>query len=204
MITELMKLIFEQAKNETPNNTKTGLSKHISKKIEENDKSKIFSYKTFTRYYDKYIMGKEGVIGQPQTEIIEELCRYIGYDNYQDFVSKNKSRVSMTESYDFVNRKTVEFKTNRKLITKIGGKTFVANKALISLATFVVLFISYFSNDWYKRSNDFSMKEYYKNAESEKFIKEKGMFENARSTFTDTSYFVRQDELRVLAYEQNE
>jgi len=208
MIVELIKLTFEQAKNETPNTTKTGLSKHISKKLEENDNSKIFSYKTFTRYYDKYIGGKEGVIDQPQTEIVEELCKYIGYESYEDFVSKNKpkreAKMSVVQENDIIDNESISFKANRKLITKIEGNTVVSNKALISFTILIVIFMSYFNNDWNRADNDFSLQEYYEKSEREEFIKEKVMFENARSTFRDTNYFARENKLPVLAYEKSE
>lgn len=206
MITELIKLVFEQAKNETPNITKTGLSKHISKKIEENNKSKIFSYKTFTRYYDKYIIEKEGVIDQPQTEIIEELCKYIGYDNYQDFVSKNNPKannlISVIQKENLIDQ-SITFKTNRKLITKIGN-TFISNKALIILIIFMTLFMSYFNSNWDSVNQDFSFKEYYKNSERQEFINEKGVFENTRNTFIDSSVVFKKNKIGVLAYEEKE
>lgn len=104
MVKQLVKLVFEQAKNETPNVSKTGLSKHISKKIEEKDISKIFSYKTFTRYYDKYVDGKKGVIENPQPEIIEELCKYLGYENYQDFVKQHKGKYENLFTIEKINK----------------------------------------------------------------------------------------------------
>jgi len=91
MVEELVKVVFEKSKEETPSTSKTGLARHISDKIDEKySGKKLISYKTLTRYYDKYIEGKEGVIEEPQSEIIERLCQYLGYTNYHDFVNQQK------------------------------------------------------------------------------------------------------------------
>ena len=153
MVKQLVKLVFEQAKNETPNVSKTGLSKHISKKIEENDNTKIFSYKTFTRYYDKYINDKEGVIDQPQVEIVEELCKYLGFKNYQEFVIQQKT---MCNENVFVNNEyktlDVELKpineSNELVDTVAAGRSFFSNKNFIKQVFFVSVLIFLFKSNW--------------------------------------------------------
>ncbi|GAA4278589.1 hypothetical protein [Aquimarina mytili] len=93
MIIKVVKLAFEKAKKETSNRSKTGLATHISKRIEKDYPDRVISYRTFTRYYEKYIEEKMGVIDEPQPDIIEYLCQYLGYEGYEDFVRKNKIKL---------------------------------------------------------------------------------------------------------------
>ena len=92
MILKVVRLAFEKAKKETPNKSKNGLSTHISNRIQEDHPERVISYKTLTRYYEKYIDGKTGVIDEPQPEIIEFLCEYLGYSGYADFVKKTRTK----------------------------------------------------------------------------------------------------------------
>lgn len=162
MIKEIVKLVFLQAAEETPNVSKTGLSKHISKKIEENNSRKIFSYKTFTRYYDKYILGKEGIIEHPQAEIIEELCKYLGYENYQDFVSRLK--VNYKEIF-FVSELTDIQDINVSPVLKTVkpkdlSDNFLLNKNLIKQVVLTVILIMCFQINWTDKECLFCVDDY--------------------------------------------
>lgn len=81
---------FKKAKNESLHVLKTPLSKHISSKIEKEYKACI-SEKTFVRYYDKYIEGKEKATGDPNRHILDLLCKYIGFENFVDFYNNDKN-----------------------------------------------------------------------------------------------------------------
>lgn len=166
MVKQLVKLVFEQAKNETPNVSKTGLSKHISKKIEENDSTKIFSYKTFTRYYDKYIKDKEGVIEQPQVEIVEELCKYLGFKNYQEFVIQQKmmcnKNVFVDKGYQTLDVELKPVNESKKLVNTIAaGKSFFSNKNFIKQVFFVSVLIFLFKNNWNQKETVLCSEHYY-------------------------------------------
>ncbi|MBQ0736477.1 hypothetical protein [Aquimarina celericrescens] len=129
MIDQIVKLVFEKAKKETPNTSKTGLATHISKKIEEDHPDRIISYKTLTRYYDKYLRNKDGVIDEPQPEIIEYLCQYLGYEGYEDFREK-------------YNRVQPESGGESK------GPTLPIKTIILTIALIIVIGLIYFGIDW--------------------------------------------------------
>lgn len=90
VIKKIVYAAFNKAKKESLLMLKTPLSKHISSKIEKEYKTCI-SEKTFIRYYDKYIGGREKATGEPNRHILDLLCKYIGYENFVDFYNKEKN-----------------------------------------------------------------------------------------------------------------
>ncbi len=129
MIDQIVKLVFEKAKKETPNTSKTGLATHISKKIEEDHPDRIISYKTLTRYYDKYLRNQDGVIDEPQPEIIEYLCQYLGYEGYEDFRKKYNT-----------------IKPESAGASK--GSTFLMRTIIFTIVFIVIIGLVYFGIDW--------------------------------------------------------
>lgn len=87
VLRQIVLFAFSKAKKETLQILKTPLSKHISHKIESDYKIYI-SEKTFIRYYDKFIEGKQEVSGNPNRKILDFLCKYIGFENLVDFYTK--------------------------------------------------------------------------------------------------------------------
>lgn len=77
----IVKEIFEKAKTESTSNSRYGLSRHIS------DKANLSS-RTLERAYSRYIKGDEKV-GKPIEDSINFFCKYLGYDNYEDYLNKN-------------------------------------------------------------------------------------------------------------------
>lgn len=195
MIKQIVRLAFEQATEETPNVSKTGLSKHISSKIEENDARKIFSYKTFTRYYDKYIEGKEGVINHPQPEIIEELCKYLGYENYQDCVSELKGVGHYQMSNDMPLE--VEFSASKPLAavahginTKEFADAFFLNKNLIKQLVLTVILILCFKVNWsFKEECDYCLGEHETKPSYHRTVYDEIMFKNTAKLLDSTYIF---------------
>lgn len=78
---------FKKAEEEYVNDKKYRLSEYISDQIEEENNIRITS-RTLVHYYEKYIDKKEG-IATPRHENIEHLCKFLGYDSYEDYVSEN-------------------------------------------------------------------------------------------------------------------
>lgn len=80
---------FEKAKEKCPKNSKYALSKYI-------EANTTLSSKTLERAYGKYII-KDGKKYELSTESINLLCKYLGYENYEDYATKNKGRTTQPE-----------------------------------------------------------------------------------------------------------
>lgn len=83
IIKQIVEAVFKKAKKETPSHTKNALSHHIANKFD----GKI-NYRTFERAYEKYIEGKN--IGAPKKGSIKFFCKYLGYEDYEDYITKNE------------------------------------------------------------------------------------------------------------------
>ncbi len=126
VIEQIIVLAFEKARKESLQTLKTPLSKHISSKIEHDFRIYI-SEKTFVRYYDKFIGGKENATGVPNRKILDFVCKYIGYDNFIDFYNKKeknenkKNKKKNGEELNFLslpNEKEINTLRNNKIIRK--------------------------------------------------------------------------------------
>jgi len=105
IVGKIVEEVFIKAKKEHASHSKFALSSHVSNETN-------LSAKTLERAYDKYINQKKKY-GVPQAESIDLLCKYLGYEDFRDYVKHN------TE-----NGVIVEPPTNgidkRKLIITIG------------------------------------------------------------------------------------
>ena len=87
---KLVREVFCKINEESTGDAKTTLSKLLSDKIEEQLNERI-SFKTLTRYYDKYIAKKSrGVIDEPLEYNLDLLSRFIGYKDFSDFRKKHR------------------------------------------------------------------------------------------------------------------
>lgn len=100
---------FKKAEEEYVNDRKYKLSEYISNKVEEVSKIRI-NLRTFVFYYEKYIEKKEG-IATPKHENIERLCIFLGYESYEDYVSKNYN-----EDMSPISQKTSNTGRNKTII----------------------------------------------------------------------------------------
>lgn len=73
--------VFQQAKKEHASHSKFGLSNHISNETD-------LSSRTLERAYDRYINNKQKY-GIPQAESIDLFCKYLGYEDFGDYVKRN-------------------------------------------------------------------------------------------------------------------
>ena len=74
--------IFIKAKKEHASHSKYALSNHISNETN-------LSARTLERAYDRYINQKIKY-GIPQAESIDLLCKYLGYQNFREYVKSNQ------------------------------------------------------------------------------------------------------------------
>jgi len=110
---EIKKLIiqaFEKARSESKRNSKPGWYAYIS----DNLKSTSPSERTMERYYKKYIDGKLDEIGQPKEDIIDEISKWLGYENFADFCRKN-----FQETNDEKEKKNIPQKEKKEIITEV-------------------------------------------------------------------------------------
>ncbi|VXC16308.1 hypothetical protein [Maribacter litoralis] len=82
IIKEIVEKVFEKAKTECPKHSRYALSNHIAEFTS-------ISAKTIERLYDKYL-EKRGSIGDQNEYTINDLCKYLGYNSYADYVKQNR------------------------------------------------------------------------------------------------------------------
>ena len=105
---------FKKAEEKCVNTKKYQLSEYISEQIEELSNVRITS-RTFVSYHKKYI-EKEGSVATPRHENIEYLCVFLGYDSYDDYVTKNyNDYISLPLSKKSTKNLTIEKKTTSVL-----------------------------------------------------------------------------------------
>lgn len=84
---KLIELVFEKAKEEIPNGSKSSIAAYISSLFEEK-----FGFskdeRTYVRYYKSLVEENEDYNIDDIT--LDHLCGYIGYKNFKDFREKNK------------------------------------------------------------------------------------------------------------------
>jgi len=95
---------FKKAENQCGNCTKHGLSSHLEK-VFTNDLKFSINKITFVRYYEKYIDNDKKNTSNPSSDLLNKVSEYLGYINYEDFVTKNcKEEISNTdEKFNSIN-----------------------------------------------------------------------------------------------------
>lgn len=97
--------VFEKAKMEHASHSKFALSNHISNETD-------LSARTLERAYDRYINHRIKY-GTPQAESIDLFCKYLGYEDFRDYVKSNPSN-------DVIEEPPINGIYNRKLIIITG------------------------------------------------------------------------------------
>lgn len=80
-VKEIVEKVFEKAKETSVNDSKNALCNHVADSCN-------LSYKTLERLYGKYI-EKNGENSKQSENTVDELCRYLGYLSYADYLGKN-------------------------------------------------------------------------------------------------------------------
>ena len=112
IIKEIVKKVFHKAKTECPKHSRYALSNHIAE-------STTVSSKTIERLYNKYLEEK-GRGGEQNEHTINDLCKYLGFESYADYVKQNSNRKT---SIDVNNG---EKKKNWKVLAAVSIITVVA------------------------------------------------------------------------------
>jgi hypothetical protein len=88
-IEEIVRKVYVKAKKSCVSHKNNALANHVEDEIFKNHKKNI-SYRTIERAFDKYIDGKH--VGSPIAESVDLFCKFLGYENYSDYISKTKRR----------------------------------------------------------------------------------------------------------------
>lgn len=87
IIKGIVEEVFQKAKTECSKHSKNALSNHIAE-------STSISAKTIERLYNKYL-EKKGIVGEQNEHTINDLCKYLNFDSYGDYVKQNpKGKIS--------------------------------------------------------------------------------------------------------------
>ena len=105
IIKEIVEKVFQKAKAECPKHSKYALSNYIAD-------STSLSSRTLERLYDKYLENKD-VVGEQYEHTINDLCQYLNFESYADYV---KQRGSANENTD---KEVQKRKKNWKVVVLI-------------------------------------------------------------------------------------
>lgn len=88
IIKEIVEKVFQKARAECPKHSKYALSNYISE-------STSISSRTLERLHDKYLKNKD-VVGEQLEHTINDLCQYLNFESYADYVRQNGSYKAST------------------------------------------------------------------------------------------------------------
>lgn len=88
-IAEIVRKVYAKAKKNCVSHKNNALANHVEDEVFKNYKKNI-SYRTVERAFDKYIDGKN--LGSPIAESVDLFCKFLGYEDYSDYISKNRKR----------------------------------------------------------------------------------------------------------------
>lgn len=83
-IERIVQKVFEKAKKGSVSHSKYALAKQVVKEI------KALNPKTIERAYSRYIEKKD-TISTPNPETVSFFCKYIGYPDYESYMSENSN-----------------------------------------------------------------------------------------------------------------
>ncbi|MHA7056761.1 hypothetical protein ACWGOQ_0006045 [Aquimarina sp. M1] len=130
IVGRIVQEMFNKAKNETTSRSRYGLSKHIADEIEK------INYRTLERAYDRYIKGNLKEV-EAQDESVLLFCNYLGYENYGEYVEKNKIPINKGRSTT----------GDPPPITKSPKKYYLEITIGIIISIFLAIFIIYKVNN---------------------------------------------------------
>lgn len=86
LIENLMVLVFKKTVEDSNATTGYGISKHLFHAMDEE-----IAERTLLRYYDGYILKKEGEKTKPNAFNLDALSTYLGFENFSNFSLQKKS-----------------------------------------------------------------------------------------------------------------
>ena len=111
-IERIVQKVFEKAKKGSVSHSKYALAKQVVKEI------KALNPKTIERAYSRYIEKKEA-ISSPNPETIAFFCKYIGYNDYEAYMSENsKHKIIHTSKKKSKEKKAGDSGKNGKIKKK--------------------------------------------------------------------------------------
>lgn len=139
----LFKQLYEKAEKQTGNSTKHGMSSHLEKVFTDTLKFPVNKI-TFVRYYEKYLEKNADISNNPNTDLLNKISEYIGYKNYEDYITKNSF-----ESGEFTKEK-LSSHHNNSIRKSNRNNHFVSilkdnRVAIIIFGLIIIAFISFYS-----------------------------------------------------------
>ena len=86
-IGEIVQKVYKKANESCVSDAKNALAIHVEDEIFNQYKKKI-SYRTVERAFERHIFNDTSV-SERNSESICLLCKYLGFDDYKDYVNKN-------------------------------------------------------------------------------------------------------------------
>ncbi len=86
-IAEIIRKVYQIANENCVSNAKNALATHVEDEVFRNYKKKI-SYKTVERAFERHVFNDK-TVSERSPESISLLCKYLGFDNFQDYIVKN-------------------------------------------------------------------------------------------------------------------
>ena len=150
---KLFEAVFEKARNQSGSTTRNGLSNHLENVFIDELKLNVNSI-TFIRYYKKYIEEDSEIRSNPNSDLLNKASEYIGYKDYEDFVSRNNDKI-IEESNEVI---VSDIKKNDKksIVVYTKKNKVVLFLGIASLITFLILF-SIEKQKWMVWNNDHYM-----------------------------------------------
>ncbi len=134
---KLFTAVFEKGKLQSGKETKHGLSNFLSNAINEKLNFSINSV-TLARYYEKYLEGNKANTYNPSTEILDAISAYLGFDNFEDFVVRNREHDDDKKKTN--KRDTFALNSIRLFLDKY--KKFLIIFLLVLVAIFVIVSVN--------------------------------------------------------------
>lgn len=111
-IERIVRLVFEKAKSGSVSHSKYALAKQVVKEISS------LNSKTLERAYTKYIEKKD-TVSTPNPDTVDFFCKYIGYSNYEEYMSKNaEQKITASDKKKYKEKKTDNLEKNGKIRKK--------------------------------------------------------------------------------------
>ncbi len=152
MSKEVLLAAFKKAGKEINSSKKTHRAKCISDFLLDEFKFSI-SERSLRDYYNYYDSGNYDVEKELKPVVTKNLCRYLGFENYEDFVLTNKKGTLSKEGIEIINERNLVSKidpnqTPKELDEKKKKKKrrkFYTNIAIsiLVIAMFIALILNY-------------------------------------------------------------
>lgn len=98
MIQQLFEELFEVAKERSTRKSRNGICRYLAEAFTDKYDS-YFNKERFIRYYKKFVEEKS-IPNNPNGEFPDQCAQFLEYENYEDFVMKNKAKQKEKDKSD--------------------------------------------------------------------------------------------------------